>query len=250
LEIVKDIVNLQSYIFVLIYFYYCQDVTIAMQKKEVSTLKTALRLITFITGKIISIAILIILIIMATFISYDMANIYVVANDGLSKRAEIIISNENPSDLNKFFTLQYLNSDSMLRSEQFKDYIVSDYNYELKIKKLWVWPWESTTEVTIEEYIPESSWKFSITDDFRERLTLAQMPPEDEIDEEGEGEEANTDEESEAQDEEKPEFKLEIPKPKWQNGEKIIEFRKIDGRWAINGMVFVKNIDPEQDEKK
>ncbi|NLB43447.1 MAG: hypothetical protein GX815_14590, partial [Clostridiales bacterium] len=139
-------------------------------------MKTALRLITFLTRKIIGIAVVIILIIMATFISYDMANIYVVANDGLSKRAEIIISNENPSDLNKFFTLKYLNSDTMLSSGQFKDYIVSDYNYELKIKKLWVWPWESTTEMVVEEFIPESSWKFSISDEFRERLTLAQMP--------------------------------------------------------------------------
>lgn len=189
---------------------------------------------------------------MATFISYDMANIYVVANDGLSKRAEIVISDENPSDLSKFFTLQYLNSDTMLSSGQFDDYIVSDYNYELKIKQLWVWPWESTTEVIVEEYIPESSWRFSITDEFRERLTEAQRPPEKEIDEEaedGEGndEEGTTGEDSEIQEEE---FKLEIPKPKWQNGEKIIEFRKIDGRWEINGMVFVKNINPEQDTKK
>ncbi len=218
-------------------------------------MKTALRLITFLTRKIIGIAVVIILIIMATFISYDMANIYVVANDGLSKRAEIIINNENPTDLNKFFTLQYLNSDSMLSNGQFVDYIVSDYNYELKIKKLWVWPWESTTEVTVEEYIPESSWRISITDDFREQLTNEQKPPENEMDEEeeneeGNGEESNTDEDSEIQEEEVPEFKLEIPKPKWQNGEKIIEFRKIDGRWEINGMVFVKNINPEQDTKK
>lgn len=215
-------------------------------------MKTALRLITFLTGKIIGIAVVIILIIMATFISYDMANIYVVANDGLSKRAEIVISDENPSDLSKFFTLQYLNSDTMLSSGQFDDYIVSDYSYELKIKQLWVWPWESTTEVIVEEYIPESSWRFSITDEFRERLTEAQRPPEKEIDEEaedGEGndEEGTTGEDSEIQEEE---FKLEIPKPKWQNGEKIIEFRKIDGRWEINGMVFVKNINPEQDTKK
>ncbi len=215
-------------------------------------MKTALRLITFLTRKIIDIAVVIILIIMATFISYDMANIYVVANDGLSKRAEIIISNENPSDFNKFFTLKYLNSDTMLSSGQFKDYIVSDYNYELKIKKLWVWPWESTTEMVVEEFIPESSWKFSISDEFRERLTLAQMPPEDEVGEEVEDDESNidddnTDEDSEIQEEEAPEFVLEIPKPKWQNGEKIIEFRKIDGRWEIDGMVFVKNINLEQD---
>ncbi|HCS73651.1 MAG TPA: hypothetical protein DIW17_07240 [Clostridiales bacterium] len=219
-------------------------------------MKTILKLITFLASRIIGIAVVLILIIMAIFISYDMANIYVMANDGLSKRAEIIIHNENPSSLSKFFTLQYLNSDSMLLSDQFKDYTVHDYDYELKIKHMWVWPWESTTEVTVEEYIPESSWRFDISDKMRERLTLAQMPPEDETGEEdeedevenGENVEGSTDEGTDTPAEE--EFKLEIPKPKWQNGEKIIEFRKVDGRWEISGMVFIKSINPEQNNKE
>ncbi|HHY81951.1 MAG TPA: hypothetical protein GX505_04640 [Clostridiales bacterium] len=204
-----------------------------------------LRLIAFLARKIISIAIVILLIVLATFISYDMANIYVIINDGLSERAETIIHRENPADLERFFTLKYLNSDPMFHSEQFKDYIVQDYEFELKIKKMWVWPWESSTEVVVEEFIPESSWKFSITDEMRERLIAEQYPPEQEGGEENEDENENTANQNGNKD-----IKLDIPAPQWQNGEKIVEFRKIEGKWKINNIEFVKSIDPEQRAEK
>ena len=201
----------------------------------------ALKLITFLARKLIAIAVIILLIVLATFTAYDIANIVVIANDGLTQRAEVIIHNENAVDLNRFFTLKYLNSDPMLRSEQFKDYIVQDYDYELKIKKLWVWPWESSTEMIVEEVIPESSWKFKITDEMRQRLIEAQTPPrtEDEDDEDNEGGEENQ--------QGSQEIELVIPSPQWHNGEKIIEMRKVEGRWKINDIIFVKSIQPEQE---
>ncbi|HHT66490.1 MAG: hypothetical protein ACOX25_02785 [Caldicoprobacterales bacterium] len=214
-------------------------------------MNTALKLVFFLARKLVGIAIIILLIVLATFIAYDMANIYVVVNDGLSQRAETIIQSDDPADLNRFFTLKYLNSDTMFRSEQFKDYNIQDYNYELKIKKLWVWPWESETEMVVEESIPESSWKFSITEEMRDRLIAAQMPPEQEQDEvsdpdleEGTEGEENAQTETQQQDQE---FELEIPNPYWQNGEKVIELRKVDGHWKIDGIVFVKSIQPEQE---
>jgi hypothetical protein len=218
-------------------------------------LNTALKLITFLARKLVGIAIIILLIVLATFIAYDMANIYVISNDGLTQRAETAIHGEDPASLHRFFTLNYLNSDPIFRSNQYDDYNIQDFNYELKIKKLWVWPWESETEMVVEEFIEESSWKFSITDDFRERLTIAQMPPEPEVSEEEgaeENTEGNTEEGSEAEgeetQEEAPVFELQIPPPYWQNGEKIIELRKIDGQWKIDGIVFVKSIEPEQED--
>lgn len=222
-------------------------------------MNTALKLVSFLARKLVGIAIIILLIVLATFIAYDMANIYVVTNDGLYQRAETIIQREDPADLNRFFTLKYLNSDIMFHSDQFIDYNIQDYNYELKIKKLWVWPWESETEMIVEESIPESSWKFSITEEMRERLIAAQMPPDQEVGEDaGEDIEEDLEEGNEGEDngdanngqegtQQDQEFKLEIPNPHWQNGEKVIELRKVDGHWKIDGIVFVKSIQPEQE---
>ncbi|HHU48654.1 MAG: hypothetical protein ACOYEH_08115 [Caldicoprobacterales bacterium] len=214
-------------------------------------MNTALKLITFLARKLVGIAVIILLIVLATFIAYDMANIYVVVNDGLSQRAEIAIQGEDPASLHRFFTLKHLNSDSIFHSDQFRDYNIQDYNYELKVKKLWVWPWESETEMIVEESIPESSWKFSITEEFRERLIAAQMPKqqEEEGDSEGEGAEGAAEEGSEGEDteQETQEIELDIPTPYWQNGEKVIELRKEEGQWKIDGIVFVKTIEPEQE---
>ena len=93
--------------------------------------------------------------------------------------------------------------------------------------------------------------KFTITEEMRDRLIAAQMPPEEEVDgEEGidENTEEVSEEEGEVTEQQTQEIELDIPPPYWQNGEKIIEMRKIDGQWKIDGIVFVKSIEPEQDE--
>lgn len=183
-----------------------------------------MRLLFFIVKKLTVLVLLIMVIMIAFFIAYDMANVYVFLDDGMTQRANVILNNEDPTVLNRFFTLKCLNSDPMLNSNPFRDYIIQDYDYKLKVTKLWVWPWQSSTVVEVIEYIKEDSWMFTITDDFRARLIAAQAP--DGL-EEGE------------------EFQLKIPKPQWQNGKKEIHFRKIDGQWKIDGIVFIESLKPE-----
>lgn len=175
-----------------------------------------------------------------------MANIYVVVNDGLTQRAQTIIGRQDPSDLNRFFTLKYLNSDPLFNSDQYRDYLIQDFDYEVKIKKMWVWPWQTRTSVVVEEYIPESSWKFTITDEMRERLAASQTSANSQ---ETEGEQADTKPAGESGEEAK-EVSLNIPKPQWQNGEKQVEFRKVDGQWKIDRIVYLRGIKPEKKKKK
>lgn len=193
-----------------------------------------MRLMSFFVRKVTGLVIVILLIILASFIAYDLANIYVVVNDGLSQRTITVLDRQDPTDLNRFFTLKYLNSDPLFHSEQYRDYLISDYDYELKLEKLWVWPWQSRTSILVEESIPEASWKFSITDEMKERLIAAQTP----VAIEGEGEVVET-----------PEIELVIPKPQWQNGEKLIEFRKVDGQWKIDRIVFIRALKPESESE-
>ena len=55
------------------------------KRKRCLNMNTALKLVFFLARKLVGIAIIILLIVLATFIAYDMANIYVVVNDGLSQ---------------------------------------------------------------------------------------------------------------------------------------------------------------------
>lgn len=211
-----------------------------------------MRLTSLIVSRLSFLIILTLIIIIVFFVAYDLANVYVMLDDGLSQRAEIILKNEDPSYLDRFFSWNYLNSDPLLTNHQYYDYLISDYDYKVKVEKLWVWPWQSTTSVQIVEYIREDSWKYNITDSFRQRLTEIQMQEYlNSIEQDQEGDETDQDEEAPEnpeQDQLLEEFVLKIPKPQWQNGRKEIQFRKIDGQWKIDGIVFLESIDPEDIE--
>jgi len=215
-------------------------------------LNTGLKLASFFLRKLTILVVVLLLIVLATFFAYDAANIYVMAKDGLSQRADTIINGEDADSLNRFFTKKFLNSDSLLRSNPYEGYQITDYGYELKIRRIWVWPWQSRTNVLVEESIPESSWKFSITDEMREKLTEEQGIPQDAEKEDGpnakNGE--TTKEAAEAPSKGAKKVKLNIPKPKWQNGKKTVEFRKVKGQWKINRIALSNSPGSKQDTKK
>ncbi len=194
-----------------------------------------LRFMSYLVKKLSALVVIVLLIVLAAFIAYDMANIYVVMNDGMSQRTTAVLNRRDPSELNKFFTLKYLNSDPLFHTEQYRDYLITDYDYKLSIKRLWVWPWQERTRVVVEEFIPESSWKFSVTEEMKVRLRALQTVAVEE----------DPDAESDEEDVEIVEQPLNIKPPQWQNGEKLIEFRKVDRQWKIDRIIFVRPLAPD-----
>jgi hypothetical protein len=160
----------------------------------------------------------------------------------MNERAAVVLKQEDPSQLDRFFTLRYLNSDPIFQTEQYQDYIIRDYDYKLSIQRIWVWPWQDRTKVTVEEHIPTSSFRFDITDALRERLTVQR-------DAEWEAELARREEDrqnaealdDDAEDETETEGppNIVITPPQWQNGVKMVEFRKVDRKWKIDRVIFV-----------
>ncbi|HZJ82691.1 MAG TPA: hypothetical protein VFD57_02665 [Clostridia bacterium] len=116
-------------------------------------MNTFLRLLSYIVTRLTAVAIIVILIILAIFIGYDFANINVVVDDGLAKRTEAILNKEENLDLNKFYTQEYLDRDILLSKNPYEDFIIGDYDQRIKLKKLWVWPWETNTKVYVEEIV-------------------------------------------------------------------------------------------------
>ena len=41
----------------------------------------------------------------------------------------------------------------MLSINPYENFIINDYDHRIKIKKLWVWPWQNETRVIVEEVI-------------------------------------------------------------------------------------------------
>ena len=116
-------------------------------------MNTLLRFLSYILTRLTALAVIVILIILAIFIGYDWANINVIVNEGLAQRAEVILTNQEISELGKFYTQEFLDRDSSLSRHPYENFTINDYDHRVKLKKLWVWPWENKTRVTVEEIV-------------------------------------------------------------------------------------------------
>ncbi|NLJ40672.1 MAG: hypothetical protein GX352_03535 [Clostridiales bacterium] len=116
-------------------------------------MNSLMRILSYLFTRLTALAIIAILIVLAVFMGYDWANINVIINDGLAKRAETILMNQDTTELNKFFTQDFLSHDTILLKRPYEDYTINNYDHSIKIKKMWVWPWEDETRVFIEEII-------------------------------------------------------------------------------------------------
>ena len=117
------------------------------------------RLVWFIASRLILLCILCGILVCGFYMCLNTANIYVILNDGLEKRAEVILTRQEAEKLNFYFHADFLSTDPALEgafdgSSVYDDYTITDFDYELKIAKLWAWPWDSYATCTVVERLP------------------------------------------------------------------------------------------------
>ena len=86
-------------------------------------------------------------------------NIYIVLKDGMAKRAQVIMMQEESRELNKFFQGAFLQRDENLLLAQdgkspYMYYQIRGIDHRLEMTWMWCWPWESTARVEFTETIP------------------------------------------------------------------------------------------------
>lgn len=172
---------------------------------------TGIKLLTYFTKRLTTITLIIIILFMITFIAYDCANIYVILEEGMDMRAETVLTGEEAPLLDKFFTQSFIGSDKLLNSDMYEDFIISEYDYKIKVKKVWAWPWSRRAKATIQEIVFDISGEFSPQEDVED-----------------------TDDEEETPS---------VPIPEWENGEKIVELRKMNHRWIIDKVTMERSLE-------
>ena len=118
------------------------------------------RLVWFIATRLIILCVILGMLLCGFFMALNMANVYVVLNEGMEKRAEVILTREDAEELNKYFHYDFLNNDTALAgafdgTSAYTDYTITDFEYSLTIEKLWCWPWENYATCTVVERIPD-----------------------------------------------------------------------------------------------
>ena len=72
------------------------------------------RLVWFIATRLIILCVILGMLLCGFFMALNMANVYVVLDEGMQKRAEVILTREDAEELNKYFHYDFLNNDTAL----------------------------------------------------------------------------------------------------------------------------------------
>lgn len=171
-------------------------------------MKYAIRLVWYLIKVVSGILLVAGLIALAFFTSLNLANVSVLINDGLEKRAQVIMlpAKNDASELNKFFTRYYLEKDTAIKSEKYASYTIRSFDHKVKIEWMWNWAWRDTASATIVERI---DW-------IDGELPKSQMTPEQLA--------ANQ----------------KIAPPKWEPTRYRVLLKKVDGQWKIDDVIFLE----------
>lgn len=117
------------------------------------------RLVWFIASRLILLCILCGILVCGFYMCLNTANIYIILTDGLEKRASVILTQEDAENLNFYFHADFLSADRALEgafdgTSVYDDYTITDFEYDLKIEKLWAWPWDNYATCTVVERRP------------------------------------------------------------------------------------------------
>ena len=120
------------------------------------------RFVWFIARNLLIICVLLGMLVCGFCMAMNVSNIYVVLNDGLQKRVDVILTRQQAEELNKYFNSEFLLADPALEgalngSSAYVDYNITGFEYELTIEKLWAWPWDNYANCTVVERVPSIS---------------------------------------------------------------------------------------------
>lgn len=87
------------------------------------------------------------------------SNIFIIATEGMEMRADCILKNDSARKLAEHFSGDWLMVDEALKSSKYDAFHVDSYIYNIKIKKLTVYPWSETAKLEIIENVSSISAK-------------------------------------------------------------------------------------------
>lgn len=86
-------------------------------------------------------------------------NIYILLNDGMKLRTEVILTRENSDELRNFFLDSFLISDEALNlglsgESPYINYNITGFESQVTLEWIWSWPWEDIAQATILYRVP------------------------------------------------------------------------------------------------
>ena len=103
------------------------------------------RLLWFIASRMIILSACVAILICAFYMALNSGNIYILVTDGMAKRVEVALTREDASELNKYFSADFLNNDPVMQiafsaNSPYIDYNITDFDHVITLEWLWAWP--------------------------------------------------------------------------------------------------------------
>jgi len=177
-----------------------------------------MRFLGYVLKNILVLSIVAVLVAVFFFLAMDVSNIYILINDGMEKRASVVLLKEDSGELEKFFTREFIDQDSLLKNNRYADYIVRSFDHKIKVEWMWTLPWSKTAKATVIEKVTRID---------------GELP-------------------KDMMDEKQKEENKKIPPPQWQNAKYNIILKKMDDThtWKINQIQLVSIIEEDEEEDK
>lgn len=117
------------------------------------------RLVWYLASRLLVITMVTGLMVLVFYYAMNLMNIQIVLKDGMARRAQVIMMNEDEQELTKYFQTAFLERDqALIALEQgqspYVDYNIRGIDHRLSMGFLWLWPWEETARVDVTEQIP------------------------------------------------------------------------------------------------
>lgn len=117
------------------------------------------RFIWYLVGRLVLILALAGVCTVVFYYAMNASNIHIVLKDGMARRAQVIMMEEDPAELGKFFQSSYLQLDQNLQialndQSPYICYNIRGIDHRLKMTWMWCWPWDSVARVEFTEEIP------------------------------------------------------------------------------------------------
>ncbi|MCR5808659.1 MAG: hypothetical protein K6G56_03765 [Clostridiales bacterium] len=126
----------------------------AKSKNKANPLGAARRSIWFVLRAVLVISLLLGLA-YAVFTEFMyISNMYIITTEGMKLRADTVLKNGDPKELEQYYTETFLATDVLINSKPYQDYAVDSFDYRYNIKGFSVLPWSKVGTVTYIERIP------------------------------------------------------------------------------------------------
>lgn len=170
------------------------------------------RFLWFFATRLMLLTIIVALLIVGFYMAMNSSNIYVLLTDGLSERAEVIISGNDSTLLGDYFEESYLQGDQLLNDARnglspYENYKVTSYDHSVSLNWMWSWPWSNTAQAEITETVYQIEGKPLAS--AADKVTSGELTS--------------------------------YP-PHWQGGRYRVQLIKANGQWRINQTMLLEPI--------